>query len=401
MPRPDLGNPLLAEVTRLGEEVEQQRGVAAQRGLASKLQGAAAGLSSFFSQVKQDAQVASQALLSGTMDLGQFRQHLFAKYSTHDPRWVEAGVEYTKYFVLQHGDVPYVRYARLDDFVIEDEARLPANARVALLADWGTGQPEAFNLLRQIAAWQPHVLIHLGDIYYSGTEPEMRQAFYEPCQQILQPATTGCAIFNLCGNHDVYSGGQAYYRLLALLGQPASYFCLRNKYWQFLALDTGLHSRDLFDTNSTHLEPSEVEWVQDKVARAGRRKSILLSHHQPFSAYEAIKGQAINPDLLGVLAPVLGQVNTWFWGHEHNFVVYQPYQGIRGRCIGHGAIPVAYPDETPQLRFGDVPRVEVALGNRAGFYNHGYALLTLDGPNGHVAYYQDSSPNQPLYEEDI
>src|SRR5262249_20853274 len=33
---------------------------------------------------------------------------------------------------------------------------------------------------------------------------------------------------------------------------PASYFCLRNDHWQFIAMDTGLDSHDLLDTSSTH-----------------------------------------------------------------------------------------------------------------------------------------------------
>ena len=52
---------------------------------------------------------------------------------------------------------------------------------------------------------------------------------------------------------------------------------------------------------------------------------------------------AWNPNLLTTFREVLeaDQVLAWFWGHEHNCAVYEPYGPLtRGRCIGHGAIPI-------------------------------------------------------------
>ena len=46
---------------------------------------------------------------------------------------------------------------------------------MALIADWGTGTAEAKALLQRVAAHKPDVLIHLGDVYYSGTTTENEQ----------------------------------------------------------------------------------------------------------------------------------------------------------------------------------------------------------------------------------
>jgi len=51
----------------------------------------------------------------------------------------------------------------MSDFVIE--GRLLSDAKVALIADFGTGQRAAINILEQIARKNPDVVIHLGDIY--------------------------------------------------------------------------------------------------------------------------------------------------------------------------------------------------------------------------------------------
>src|SRR5208337_3165557 len=131
------------------------------------------------------------------------------------------------YFVAQQKQIPYVVWKNLGDFVIDDGKSLPSEASVAVVGDWGTGQDAAKLVLRQIADKKPDVVIHLGDIYYSGTEFEVNNYFLQPWTQILNLATNPIPTFSLAGNHDMYCGGVPYYNLIKTLGQPASYFCLR------------------------------------------------------------------------------------------------------------------------------------------------------------------------------
>src|SRR5262249_6947540 len=157
--------------------------------------------------------------------------------------------------------VPYVPYRDLGDFVIP--RGLPARARVVLFADWGTGTPEAYAVLKEALARKPDVLIHLGDIYYSGLPQEVRARFLDPLERAFaELGIDPVPAYTLSGNHDMYSGGAGYYELLGKLGQPASYFCLRNDRWQLLAVDTGLNSGVGADV--TFLKDEEVAWVADK-----------------------------------------------------------------------------------------------------------------------------------------
>lgn len=213
----------------------------------------------------------------------------------------------------------------------------------------GTGDEVAINLLQQVASLKAQVLIHLGDVYYAGTNNEEQGNFLDICRKLLG---TSVPIFSLCGKHDMYSGGQGYYWLVDQLGQQASYFCLQNESWQFLAMDTGHndHNPLTVATNMTGLVKdgiwAEEDWLLDKINLAKDRKTVLLSHHQLFSPFGAVgsvdgKSYAYNPNLRATFQAVMDKVAFWFWGHEHTLAIFDPYMGLqRGRCIGASAVPV-------------------------------------------------------------
>ena len=346
--------------------------------------------------------LAAARLMGNTAEARRLTEELTAQMGPCDPRWLQVVAVYIAHKI--EGAIPYRRNTQLSDFVID--GRLPDRGRVALLADWGTGDNGARLLLRQIAEKKPDVVIHLGDVYYSGTEHEFQNYFYKVWQGTLgienvnwgakpsRPTTP--ATFTLAGNHDLYAGGKPYYTTIDMLGQPASYFCLRNDNWQFLALDTGLHDSNPVDqTQPTFLEETEVAWVKDKIQNAGGRKTVLLSHHQLFSAFEKIAGAVVNPKLVEQLGPILPQVTAWFWGHEHNLVVYDEFQGVRGRCIGHGAFPVGV-DELGKPD-SQVPLQAIALSpdsEDGGLFQHGYVIMELDGAAAKATYYQFDAESQ-------
>jgi hypothetical protein len=334
-------------------------------------------------------------------ELNLLHAQLDTPFSQCDPRWANV-LEVYATSRIANKTIPYRRYSNINDFVITD--RLPAKATVVLIGDWGTGQDGAKALLTRVAARNPDVVIHLGDVYYSGTQNEVQNYFYAIWQKVLgipkvawgskltdlnaKPAT-----FHLTGNHDMYAGGEPYYTVIDMLGQPASYFCLRNDKWQFVAMDTGLHDSDpTKEGDPTFLEDTEVAWVTDKVNNAGGRKTVLLSHHQLFSTYEKIGGQSTNTKFLAQVQDILPKTTAWFWGHEHNLVIYKNFLNVLGRCIGHGAFPVS-PDELSAAN-PDVAIESIALQKDAqGFFQHGYVVMEIDGADAGVTYYQYDSEN--------
>ncbi|MBP1932807.1 metallophosphoesterase family protein [Ammoniphilus resinae] len=323
------------------------------------------------------------------------------KMSTCDPGWHEALKTYLA-FKKDRGVIPYVRYKQLNDFVMD----IPANIKIAFLADWGTGTKVAEWSLKAVKMHHPDLIIHLGDIYYSGTMDEVQDYFLAPIKKIAGSTP----VYTLAGNHEMYSGGKGYYWLLQQLNQPASYFCLRNNYWQILGLDTGLHSSNPFlsASNVTYLDQAEERWHLHKFSTAGSRKTILLSHHPLFSSLGVGKdgqGQTIayNPFLRETFRSVMDQVSLWLWGHEHNQILFDPYINLKkGRCIGSGAIPMMVDQKpfitSPHLNLQGKKEPPVMNLNKAklsinqdGFLYNSYAILSLTGDQAQISYYEVNS----------
>lgn len=342
--------------------------------------------------------------------------------SACDPGWIETLVRYAG----QYGPggrlrpIPY----RPPSAATGDVLPLPAGARVALISDWGLGTVAAQRVLAQALASRPDVLIHLGDVYYSGTIEEYERNFRVPLAGALAAAGLEIPVYILSGNHDMYSGGEGFYGALDRLNTPplrqrASWFCLRSpaQDWQLLAMDTGLHDRDPFDMlgaepAQTFLAPEELAWHRARIDEFPGR-TILLSHHPLFSAFQAVRPagvdgtrRACNQALLDGFASAIasGRIAAWFWGHEHALSIYGPHVGLeRGRCVGNGAIPVLLADDPyrPLPGLVDPPRLlpGIVPGRDGAVYAHGSALLRL-GAAASVEYYQTTQA-QPLYVESL
>ena len=365
------------------------------------------------------------------------------KFSTCDPRWAEAVGQYWRFFGSdgKDGSIPYVRYQEMSDFVLPV---LPKNARIGLFADWGTGTEDAKRTLRQLQAHDVDVLLHLGDIYYSGTAKECQEYFLDIIDEVFQGpdgSPRKVPVYTLAGNHDMYDGGEGYYGLLPKLNpapafpaeaaQPASYFALRSPgKWQLLCMDTALHDHDPFtvSSNVTFLDPKEEAWHVDKIRRwsEGGGRTLLFSHNQLFTAFDGV-GQdgkeklIINPKLQESYSKFLSaagdhtDIAGWFWGHEHNLCVFEPYADLaKGRCIGHGAVPVSTEHDPykPIAGFEDLPELvddpakpgeKLKLAVTDQVYAHGFVILDLDDDAGtaRARYYQETDTDNPMYEETL
>ena len=346
------------------------------------------------------------------------------QYGTCDPVWTLALAEFLAWKASDKL-IPYVRYQNLNDFIIP----LPSKPDlvIGIVADWGTGLDDAKWVLSELMKKAPDVLIHLGDIYYAGTKDENNNNFLK----VVNALAPGIPVYTLSGNHDMYSGGEGYYWVLGQLNtsselkkyqQQASYFCLRSANWQILAMDTGYNDSDLptVDTNVTRLADGEPDWHIDKLKNAGGRKTILLSHHQLFTAYGGGVGKsktgqslAYNPNLYAVFGPYLPNVALWLWGHEHNFDYFKPYLGLgKGRCVGASAIPslkdqnpyglIGNPDLQGQAslpQWDDSGKMTKLQITKDGGYFHDYAVITLRSPDSRIKdseirYYEVDSCNK-------
>jgi hypothetical protein len=291
--------------------------------------------------------------------------------------------------------------------------RLPAGARIAVIGDWGTGLDDARALLRQlVATCRPSALLHLGDIYYSGTPREAACNFAHVLTETFAEHPPRIPVFNLPGNHDYYSGGGGFHGLLDTTNegaarQAASYFCLRSEddRWQLVGIDTAFNDRTPgmpFDPHYTApaLHEHEAEWLAHKLG-GFQGPTLLFSHHQLFSAHCALNGpksgrprRNVNDDLLGAVAGHLDRIALWMWGHEHSLAVYE--DGLEGlprcRLVGCSAFETETDDDPYEVVYPDTPyrrEQDVRLSLVDGLYSHGAAVIDL-GQQA-IEYYQMQS----------
>ncbi|GAC1361836.1 MAG: metallophosphoesterase [Actinomycetota bacterium] len=292
---------------------------------------------------------------------------------------------------------------------------LPDDAKVGIIGDWGTGMPDAENLLYAMMKHQsPDAIVHLGDVYYSGTVEECEDNFRTVCQRVFDGVHKQVPVFTIPGNHDYYGGGAGFFRLIDTINhwdpswrQQASYFCLRSRdqRWQFLGMDTGHGDANPIPgehRESPLLQPSEVEWLEDKM-KTFPGSTVLCSHHPVFSQ-SSLGGEEAHPYLNGSLLetfrPYLPQVAAWFWGHEHSLRLYEEefdaLGGVRvkGRLVGNSAYEMAVA-VSPATYAAQVPSLPIALGQTNNCYNHSYAVIDLSRqvPEGAISvdYYETTA----------
>jgi len=317
---------------------------------------------------------------------------VFRKFGPCDAGWVESVIAKGLSHLRRR---PKFVDGRAPDVDIADDARL------VVVGDWGTGltwaQAVGRELAKHVAAAKDegrevHVL-HLGDVYYSGWKEEYRSRFlpYWP----VRSADEDVASWALNGNHDMYSGGHGYFGYL--LRDPrfarqngSSYFCLQSSHWQLLGLDSAYDDNDLAG--------DQGDWVADKQL-ASERKTMLLTHHEPYTAFV----ERDRPALLGRLdkAFEVRDIDAWLWGHEHLGCSYEPgaFPGLRfASCIGHGGVPVLL-----DKNGGVPPEVKWRATEHQVIYENlwqlfGFAVLDLAGPGIEAAYYNHNG-GTPVHRE--
>jgi hypothetical protein len=436
------------------------------------------------------------------------------EYKYGNPLWQQMYVQYFEYYwqyPYHKGGKPQYRswqdpeWGRGDRQYGAIQWKLPARARIAIVGDIGTGTDVAAAVLVAALQLEPDAILHVGDVYYSGTPFETTHRLVGLVRSVLHSDRVRVPFFTVPGNHEYFTGAVSYLRALdsdKLVVQPsqrqvASYFCLRTEDngWQFLGMDTGYHGhymnvppaaqqaalerlhlgkvseptgtadphwpaqnpyfraarradlpvKDTTAPSQVVVRPDELAWHLDKLSGFPGR-SILLSHHQLYSAHDNVgvtqrqrtgaDGKAaldptdfnrewINTGLWRQFGPAFGdRVAAWIWGHEHNLVIfednYRPsdwpstseavdvFKTLpKGRCCGHSAIPVA-PSEAPYKQNYPVPlaRPDLKLDITGGWYNHGFELLELAGAGqpARLSYFQvagaDPTP-LPIYVEQV
>ncbi|MBV9945783.1 MAG: metallophosphoesterase, partial [Myxococcales bacterium] len=294
----------------------------------------------------------------------------FAQYAELDVRWVA-----TLWNHLFRSVVP---------FPVAPSASvrhpLQRTCTIALAGDWGTGNDSSRNIANEIAKLSPTYTVHLGDVYYSGTDAE-------EMDHLLRIWPRGLvASFTLNSNHEMYSGGHGYFGT-ALTSETFetqggySYFCLSNDDWVLLGLDTAHAATKFYQLGA--LNQPQLDWIADLEASGlfigpagARKKVIVLSHHQGL----AVEGKPLDPLWTQVTTALRSPPDYWYWGHDHGVVVFRPQSvrggTVRGRLVGHGGVPYLPDAPKDQMLWTESETAnDLAVPRRA---LNGFALLHLE-----------------------
>jgi 3',5'-cyclic AMP phosphodiesterase CpdA len=221
-------------------------------------------------------------------------------------------------------------------FTYELGPRDGKDLKIALLADFANGYYHARYIARRLAHSKYPYAIHLGDVYYAGTDREVRAYLEEPLREVL----TDTELFLLSGNHEMYARGRPWLayldrkRQLERQRQEGTYFRLLRDGFQILGIDTEWFGHVRYQ------EPRLKLWLTNALLEGRRegRTNILLSSNEPY-CYGKKETTNLYRDLKDVIDA--GLIDLWFWGNTHYGALFKRSERFPfiGSCIGHGGYP--------------------------------------------------------------
>ena len=286
----------------------------------------------------------------------------FAKYEQLDPGWFWALANYLENKLDPSSVHEFVAAGPTNSFF--DAQGDPTT--IAIIGDWGTGFYDdggsdgcaAKRVADGVRALSYDHLVHLGDVYYAGTDKRHPQ--HEELQNFVEvwPDSVPGRSFTLNSNHEMYGAAKGLFDVTlkapAFSGQDGSSVWARRTTasqgpgWLVIGLDSAMFSDDYYGCHM-YMEGAigsakcqqQIEWL--KGFRSEEASILVLSHHNPCETETGV----VN-DLFNQVVDALGrEPELWYWGHVHNGIVYNAMHRTEGgeavltggRCAGHGAIP--------------------------------------------------------------
>jgi len=315
------------------------------------------------------------------------------KYQNLDPGWTEAAAVWLENLVL--GKRPFADST-------PQTISVPNSVQIAMAGDWGTGDwrtaanpAPSTDVRKHMAFLQPHLTIHLGDVYYAGTNDQEKHLLVD----LWPKGSLGALTLN--SNHEMYSGAKPYFQVALAANlfadqQQRSFFALENDNWVIVGLDSAYYSNaeGLYLDGALYAEGGpqlQVDFLRSQAAKG--KKVIVLTHHNGLTE-DGSKPTALWSQVMSAF-PEGGAPAYWYWGHVHAAVVYQPQThgptNVLCRCCGHGALPWGH-----ALELANNPNV-VWYENRLAKdpdipqrVLNGFAVLYLDGPNINEVFYDEN-----------
>lgn len=286
---------------------------------------------------------------------------------------------------------------------------------IALMGDWGTGNyqdgpspnsPSA-QVMTAIKNLAPDMVIHLGDVYYAGTENGIFPGDNEEQNNLVDAWKYNAPLgnFTLNSNHEMYSGANGYFNV-ALASDifapyhtgpksnlPTSYFSVEYGDYVIIGLDSAYNATGMFMQGriTDAYQPAFMKQV------ASGKKVIILTHHNPIDTLGDAKN-SLWDDVTSANA-LNGAPAMWYWGHIHNGIVYSDL-AVTGnttlaRCLGNASIPIGTGNwlNNENISFFTNTPLNDGTPNNSLRVKNGFAVLTIANNTITETWY-DQSGNQ-------
>jgi predicted phosphodiesterase len=202
--------------------------------------------------------------------------------------------------------------------------------RIAVLGDSGFGQVLTYDLAQAMAAHEPDLFIHTGDLVYNaGQEETPVAAFQLKFFATLSPILHQAAVFPVVGNHELYDDarwdGRAYYYdvfpMLPGLLDSSSWAEVQDGNREWYRLELGplqllFLNTQLFYVGSHRGE--QDEWLQERLADEAFSYSIPVFHVPPYtSGRHRLDGTPVVRGWVPLFEE--NHVPLVLSGHDHNY----------------------------------------------------------------------------------
>ncbi|MEM7069035.1 MAG: metallophosphoesterase [Pseudomonadota bacterium] len=365
----------------------------------------------------------------------------FGTYEQLDTGWITSLV-YFLYYQLDPDNIHAFNNTPAKPIKLKSSSQSAADGResvsIVVVGDWGTGKYTPGNqingdgpavaVMGAIEKIQPDYIVHLGDVYYAGTEGII-ETFGEEDEKLMdcwpkdrfEDQDRGSTCFTMNSNHEMYDGANGYFNVaLSQKNTPfsaqekASFFALEFDPWVIVGFDSAYYSspKQLFMHGSLgEGESAQMKWCKELYGDKKGKNVIVMSHHNGVNETGEEYDGPLGPSPIDgkqrgvywnqVCSAVNGVPDYWYWGHIHLGVVYDQKlplaQGANLRCCGNGAIPNGEPwacEGVPHIQYycktrvnDDGPRVR-----------NGFSLITLysDGGIDEAFYEVEDGTTKPI-----
>lgn len=203
------------------------------------------------------------------------------------------------------------------------------SVKFLIIGDTGTGtekqQDLADIMLRSRASFPYEFVLMMGDNMYGGEKPaDFKNKFEDVYRPIMDQ---NVKFYASLGNHD--EPAQRFYEFFNMDGK---------EYYRFTRNNVAFYA-----LNSNYMDPKQVKWLEDELAKDTSEWKIAFFHHPPYSSGGK---HGSDTQLRKVLEPIFVKygMNVALTGHEHFYERIKPQQGVYYFISGAGG----------KLRAGDV-----------------------------------------------